>query len=1269
MLLRKTTLRTKITIGFMIVILLMSAALGIGLLGFRRNEAQMTRLDRLSQESEIAARLETTFLENRLAFRTYQAIGELPTTEGDAQFTIDRLVDSFESLTDNPSRLRHMEDIHSLLSLYNRRFGELTVLGRELLAVSGELTEKGDLLVTELGALSEVALAAEHLEMFRRVHTAEIELLLARRYATSYVETQGATSYALFREHFDAFMVQIAGVGPLADRVGGTDRYTQVRLLMADYDQGMHLYHNQARIYNNLVARMGTTGEQVSALIGAINASIGIESADLLSAASGQMRTKGLMMGLMAALAIGTALLVARGLSRQILDPIGTLTREFDAIASGNAHATFRLSTRLQDEIGDMSRAFNRFMDRIQALFSEAEHRAKVVTLQHELNDTMRREMDLDALIRVLLEQVVDHFEGVSGAFYLVTHEGDYRLVSRYGVPECPEEIIRPGEGLLGITIDQGQGRYLETTEVMTTAFSTGTGAGLAPYLTLQPTLYEDSPNGLIEIGRLKAWSEEERDTLEKAVEEIGDVLHTVFLSEEMKWLLDRTTRQAERLQQQQEELRQNNEELEQQAQSLMASENELLAQQEELRVSNEELGARSKRLEEQQWVLDQKNRELLDVYQEVLDKKVALEEANRHRTEFFANMSHELRTPLNSILVLSELLMNKGSQDALTAKEGEFAETIHRSGRDLLRMIDDVLDLSKIEAGKVEFVHEPFQLSQFLLDHERLFGPMAEVHHLRFNAFLAEGLPETVALDQYRISQIVKNLLSNAIKFTKHGTVTLGIRPVAGHEGEELALNPKRYFAVDVEDTGIGIPEDKRQLVFDAFRQTDGTTSREYGGTGLGLAISRQLAERLGGHLMLKKSSEKGSLFTLILPFVAQSETLENAPSRPLHLEKVEEQRPGELKPVDELLVVTHDEDLQSAILEAIVQQNMTAQSFSGAQESMAYLEKVLPRAILLDPNVSDATPDAFQHKIERVLDQTGVPLHLLAGQSPRRSDRITEILRPPLQIKDVYRTLAAVETVRPDEQTRLLVVGDCEGETFADFEKLGDCVLTRVETGEEMFEILKNRGAEVLIIDRSLDEPSALTLVKRLDDAGHASLPIVLYASGVEEERIFEEAIDKAGKMTKADRHKRMMNEVVLFLKSLGRKVEGTVSREHLEGRSVLVVDDDERNLFAMMHLLEGMGMTVHTASDGYEALDLLDHHPVDLLLIDMMMPKKDGLQTLVEIRKKEGKGHMPILALSAKTMQEDRKRALEAGADDYLTKPVAVEQLVATMKVWLS
>jgi signal transduction histidine kinase/DNA-binding response OmpR family regulator len=1252
MFLRKTTLKMKITLGFLAVLLLMSAALGIGLLGFRRNEEQMVRLDVLARETEIAARLETAFLKNRLAFRTYQAVGQLPNPETDGQAQIDRLVDRFNHLSESPSRLRHMEDVHSLLTLYNSRFDELSDRGEELRILTVSLKEKGEELVTALEGLSAHASTMDHMEMFRRVHAAEIELLIARRYATSYIEGQDPTAYGQFRDHYDAFMNRSAGIGPLTDLVGGQEHYAVLRLLMAEYDRDMRVFRSSAQAYENLVERMGTTGEQVSALIGAINASITIESADLLETTSAQRRVEGLLMGFMAVLAIGTALLVARGLSRLILNPIGDLTREFEAIAGGDA-----------------SRAFNRFMERIQTLFRESEHRTEIITLQHELNDIMRREMPLDELIRVLLDRLVGRFEGVSGAFYLATHEGDYRLVSRYGQPEAEKSVLNEGEGLLGMAIARKAPSYLDASEAMERHFDTATTRGIVPYLTIQPTIHESYVNGLIEIGFLKPLEAEDRILLEKAVEEIGDVLYTVSLSEEMKRLLDRTIRQAERLQQQQEELRQNNEELEQQAQSLMASESELQAQQEELRVSNEELGLRSKRLEEQQVALDEKNRELLEVYQEVLDQKEALEEATRHRTEFYANMSHELRTPLNSILVLSELLMKKEPETALSEKEMRFAETIHRSGNDLLTLIDDVLDLSKIESGKLEFVHEDFELEQFLIDHEHLFAPMAEVRDLRFDAYLAEGLPETVVLDRHRVSQVVKNLLSNAIKFTKHGAITLGIRQVAGHEGEALGLNPRRYFAIDVEDTGIGIPEDKRHLIFEAFRQSDGTTSREYGGTGLGLAISREITKQLGGHLQLKKSSEKGSLFTLILPIMhnlkeqvdSMSPVLGEMGTDPSG--RVVEKRSHE----EEILVVSGEAELRERLLAEVKAHGHKVRVLKKAQETQAYLKEHLPRALILDPNVRDATPETFLHQVEKAIGSERVPLHLLADQPIQRGDRIAEILRPPLKIKDVYRTLAAVEHLGNEEHIRLLVVGSCGGEDFSDFKKLGACHIQRVRTGEEALSVLDGAGADVMVLDRSLEIPSAFTFLEEMDGRGYGDLPIVLFATGDEEDQIV--TWDSEVEKTIEERRSELIREIALFLRSLDNEGEEAPADESLAGRSVLVVDDDERNLFSLVHVFERLGMSVHTAKNGIEALELLEQRKVDLLLVDLMMPKKDGLQTIREIREREGAERLPILALSAKTMVEDRKRALEVGADDYLTKPIAVEEFIATIKVWLS
>lgn len=517
---------------------------------------------------------------------------------------------------------------------------------------------------------------------------------------------------------------------------------------------------------------------------------------------------------------------------------------------------------------------------------------------------------------------------------------------------------------------------------------------------------------------------------------------------QESQRLLEKTLGQSDALQAQQEELKQTNEELEAQASALKKSEQSLQAQKAALKSINVSLEERTKQLERQRTELDRKNRAIVSSQDEIIGKAYALEEANRYKSEFLANMSHELRTPLNSILVLSQLLQDRNNKGPLTEKEKDFAATIHRSGTELLKLINGVLDLSKVEAGKMELMNEEVALKEVLRENEDLFRMLAEEKNIAFNTKMTDQVPSTITIDKLRLSQVIRNLISNAIKFTDEGHVSMMIRRPSQVECERLACHKDDFIAVEVNDTGIGIDVAKQQVIFEAFKQEDGTISRNYGGTGLGLTISLEMARVLGGDILLESAVGVGSRFVMIVPV---------DPEHPLMI------------PVANV-EVRSIEEARDAIVDSAKKENQLAAKHNGLMNKALDLDLQMAQESIIGDL---ATMEGYEPSTINVIDQ----------------------LKSPIEIKDIYRTMSKIEGLCNDRLNRLLVVGHCNNESFQTFSQLGQVEVERVNSGEKALDQLMNETYECLIVDQDLEDMSHIVFLTRLHEHVAKALPIILY------------------------------------------------------------------------------------------------------------------------------------------------------------------------------
>ncbi|HXK13882.1 MAG TPA: response regulator, partial [Gaiellaceae bacterium] len=767
---------------------------------------------------------------------------------------------------------------------------------------------------------------------------------------------------------------------------------------------------------------------------------------------------------------------------------------------------------------------------------------------------------------------------------------------------------------------------------------------------------------------------------------------------------------QSEELQSQRDELERTNQELEEQARSLKASEELLQQQQEELQQTNEELEEKAALLAEQNARIEQKNTEVETARLELEEKAEQLALSSKYKSEFLANMSHELRTPLNSLLILAKLLSDN-QEDTLTEKQVEFAKTIYNAGSDLLELINDILDLSKVEAGKMDVNPQPVEPAAVADFVERTFRPVADQKSLAFVVKLEDGLPGSIITDEQRLQQVLKNLLSNAFKFTEAGTVSLTVSPAPENTrfGEATLKTADTVVQFQVADTGIGIPDDKLRLIFEAFQQADGTTSRRYGGTGLGLSISREIARLLGGEIRVASEPGKGSSFTLYLPGVAPEHehsddeplfrsplSLEPAPVFDpsvllLHEPAVEDDR-SEIADGDRVvLIVEDDEDFARTELEMARGRGFKGIVAVRGDEGLALAHEYKPDAIILDMRLPVRNGwDVLEH-LKRHPDTRHIPVHIVSGgvenggvQEALRAGAVA-VLEKPVEHELLESTYSKILAFVERDTRRLLVVDDDEDQRNAIIELIGsgdDVEIVAVGSSEDALEQLDgDKGFDCMVLDLKLPKMSGFALLEKVKtDERFRGLPVIVYTgrdlTRREETRLKKYAETIIVKDVRSP--ERLLDETALFLHRVESKLPSEKRRmleqlhstdEVFKGKRVLIADDDVRNVFALASVLERQGMEVQFAENGNEAIASLEADPeIDLVLMDIMMPELDGYEAMRRIRELPRFAKLPIISLTAKAMKGDREKSIASGASDYITKPVDTDQLLSLMRVWL-
>ncbi|MBN3925782.1 response regulator [Nostoc sp. NMS4] len=1004
--------------------------------------------------------------------------------------------------------------------------------------------------------------------------------------------------------------------------------------------------------------------------------------------------------------------LIGFTLTRHISVPLKQISDLAEKMADGDLSVSLPDSDR-QDEIGVLTRTFNQMIVNLRNTTQKNEEQNWLKSNLAEFTQMLQGQRNLESVAQTILSNLAPLVGASQGVFYVMDSIDDQpilKLLSSYAYKERKNlaNEFRLGEGLVGQSALEKQRILL--TEVPSDYIRITSGLGEAPPLNIivLPILFEGQVNAVIELASFGPFNQLHLTFLEQLSENLGVFLNNIASQLQTQQLLEESVALTEELQTQQEELQQSNQRLEKQAQEL--EESQFLVKQ-----SNEELQQLNEELEEKAELLEVQNREVARKNQEVERARQALEEkaeqlalSSKYKSEFLANMSHELRTPLNSLLILARLLADN-SLNNLTAKQVEYSRTIYSAGTDLLELINDILDLAKIESGTMSLDIEQIALVDLETSLEQTFRQVAHNKELSFTIELDEKLPATIYNDSKRLQQVLKNLLANAFKFTEKGGVKLQITQV-----------DNSMIAFAVSDTGIGIPAEKQKIIFEAFQQADGTTSRKYGGTGLGLSISRELAQLLGGRIELLSEPGQGSTFTLYLPrrqekngenittplepitpigtalTIKQVPKVENKPTivdispSVKVLPNLSNDIPDDreiIQPGDRILLIIEDDDKFARILlDMARQQGFKTIVALQSKQGLALAEQFKPDAIMLDIHMPEMDGWTVLDRLKHKPDTRHIPVHILSvDERQQRGLQLGAItyLQKPVSPEALTQVLTDIKGFLERQVKNLLIVEDdpVQAQSIMELIGNGDVQSTAVGTGAEALSILRSHHFDCMVLDLGLPDMSGFALIEQIKlEPKLLKLPIIVY-TGKELSRQEETQLRGLAEtiiIKNVRSPERLLDETALFLHrvqaNLPQPKRQMLEQLHqtdpvLANRKILIVDDDLRNIFALTSFLESYQMQVLFAENGRDGIERLQTNPeINIVLMDIMMPEMDGYETTRAIRQLQQFRSLPIIALTAKAMPGDKEKCIEAGASDYITKPVDTEQLLSLLRVWL-
>ncbi len=995
-----------------------------------------------------------------------------------------------------------------------------------------------------------------------------------------------------------------------------------------------------------------------------------------------------------------------------------------------------QITVETQGELDQLKNNLNQMIANLKDTTEKNTEQDWLKTNLAKFSRMMQGQKDLEAVSRLIMSELTPLVSAHHGAFYIMDQEGPspvLKLIATYAYKERKHvgNKFTLGEGLVGQAALEKKPILL--TNVPRDYIQITSGLGEAPprNILVLPVLFEGDVKAVIELASFLPFSQIHQLFLDQLGESVGVVLNMIAANMRTSELLEQSQKltqelqsQSQELQEQQDELKRSNAELEAQTKSLRASEELLRDQQVELQQVNEELEEKASLLAEQNRKVEQKNDEVEAARLALEEKAEQLALTSKYKSEFLANMSHELRTPLNSLLILSKLL-TENKDGNLSEKQIEYAQTIHSSGTDLLSLINDVLDLSKVEAGKMPVNATDVSISELKSSLERSFGAVAHEKGLDFTVTIAEDVPATIRTDAQRLEQVLRNLLSNAVKFTPSGSVKVSVRKAdTGRRFANSVLDTApSVLAFAVTDTGLGIAKEKQRLIFEAFQQADGTTSRKFGGTGLGLSISREIARLLGGEIRVESAPDKGSTFTLFLPAEYQESsgpgrrtprttqvpvldvavathaypnpTWRPTPSR--GTAAVPERRAEQylvqddrlnIEPGDRtILIVESDLNFAKVLLDMARDKHFKGLVALDGDGALTAANEFRPDAITLDIDLPGMDGWKVLERLKHNPATRHIPVHVISGierrQQGLKAGAIAYLEKPVSQaaLEEAFRKIA---TFIDDIPKHLLVVEDDATQRDAIVELIAheDVDIKAVDSAEAaLAELSSGSHYDCVVLDLGLKDMSGFDFLEKVKSHPEMSdLPIIVYTgkqlTATEETRIKKYAETIIVKDVKSP--ERLLDETALFLHRVEAKLPDN-KRKMLEqlhdadvvisGKNVLIVDDDVRNIFSLTSVLEDHGMEVRFAENGRDAIaSLKGDSNVDVILMDVMMPEMDGYDTMRAIREIPEFKALPIIALTAKAMKGDREKCITAGASDYITKPVDTEQLISLLRVWL-
>ena len=968
---------------------------------------------------------------------------------------------------------------------------------------------------------------------------------------------------------------------------------------------------------------------------------------------------------------------------------IDIIQRIADKISSGNYQ--IRVNDDEKDGLGNLSFSLNKMAESLEFSFGQLSDKEWLQTGIAGLNEKMIGEQEVKSLSDNILKYVAEYSHSQTGAFYLLESEEALVLNSGYAFAgNESRQIIKVGAGIVGQCLSDGNPIIVDGIGPDDISISYATGEIKPKTIIAFPIAHETNVNGVIELAAVHEYSKTTLDFFQAISGQIGIAINSAQSRKKLQELLEETQAQSEELQAQQRELENVNTELETQTESLQASEEELKVQQEELQQANAELEERSR-------VLEEKNQLIVERNLDIQKKSEELALSTRYKSEFLANMSHELRTPLNSILLLSRLL-SENTEKNLNGEQVESAKVIQSSGNGLLSLIDEILDLSKIESGKMDAEYSRVHINEIVDDMRSLFAPIAREKNLEFTISVSLEAVSVIETDKMRLEQILKNLLSNALKFTTRGVVSMYITP--GKESDQ-------FISFRVKDTGIGIPDDKHALIFEAFQQADGSTKRKYGGTGLGLSISRELAKLLHGDISLDSMPGSGSEFTVTIP-VAQggaewqyAEAVETevpeqvAPENVKRRDSISLPIPAEIpddrktiKDGDKVVFIVEDDtNFAAPVLAFTRKKGYKGIVIVRGDEVKQMAAQYKPVAILLDIQLPVKDGWEVMEELKSDPKTRHIPVHIMSSLNARKQSLesgAVDFINKPLALEQMQQMFEKLEDALNRHPKKVLIVEENprHAQALAYFLESFNVKAEIRNDVKESIASLNKKEIDCVILDMGVPDQhgyETLEIVKK--SPGLENLPIIIFTgkhlSRSEESRIKQYADSIVLKT--AHSYQRILDEVGLFLHLVeenGRPAQPEsgykrlgVLDEVLKNKKVLIADDDVRNIFSLTKALEQHDMKVYSATDGKEALQVLSTNPgMDIVLMDMMMPEMDGYESIKKIRQQSKYKQLPVLAVTAKAMTGDREKCIAAGASDYISKPVDIDQLLSLLRVWL-